>query len=51
MESYGELLRTARENKKLTLEAVERETSISKEYLEALENEIMLSILNLILND
>ena len=39
MESYGELLRTARENKKLTLEAVERETSISKEYLEALENE------------
>lgn len=39
MESYGELLRTARENKKLTLETVERETSISKEYLEALENE------------
>lgn len=39
MESYGALLRTAREGKKLTLETVERETSISKEYLEALENE------------
>lgn len=39
MDSYGELLRTAREEKKLTLETVERETSISKEFLEALENE------------
>ena len=39
MESYGALLRTAREEKKLTLEAVERETSISREYLENLENE------------
>lgn len=39
MESYGELLRIAREEKKLTLETVERETSISKDYLEALENE------------
>lgn len=39
MDSYGELLRTAREEKKLTLEKVERETSISKDFLEALENE------------
>lgn len=39
MESYGALLRTRREEKKLTLETVERETSISKEYLEGLENE------------
>ncbi len=39
MDSYGEILRNAREQKKLTLETVERETSISKELLEALENE------------
>ena len=39
MESYGALLRNAREAKRLTLEAVERETSISKDFLEGLENE------------
>lgn len=39
MESYGELLKNAREKKRLSLESIERETSISKEFLEALENE------------
>ncbi|MCQ2610999.1 MAG: helix-turn-helix domain-containing protein [Treponema sp.] len=39
MESYGALLRNAREEKKLSIEAVERETTISKQYIEALENE------------
>lgn len=39
MESYGELLKNARQAKKLTLDAVSRETSISREFLEALENE------------
>lgn len=39
MESYGALLKAAREEKKLTLESIESETSISKEFLEALENE------------
>lgn len=39
MESYGEILRKAREEKNLDYEAVYRETSISKEYLEGLENE------------
>ncbi|MBO4404335.1 MAG: helix-turn-helix domain-containing protein, partial [Treponema sp.] len=37
MESYGALLRNAREAKRLTLETVERETSISKDFLEGLE--------------
>lgn len=39
MESYGALLREAREEKKIALETIERETSISKEFLEALEQE------------
>lgn len=39
MESYGALLKAAREEKKLSLDTIEIETSISKEYLDALENE------------
>lgn len=39
MESYGEILKKAREGKALDYESVYRETSISKEYLEGLENE------------
>lgn len=39
MESYGAILRKAREEKELTLETVERDTSITKLYLEALETE------------
>mgnify|MGYP002626294645 CR=1 FL=1 len=39
MESYGEILRNAREEKGLELEQIARETSITQEYLEALENE------------
>lgn len=39
MESYGALLREAREEKKIALETIERETSISKEFLQALEEE------------
>ena len=39
MESYGALLRKAREEKKLSLSDVERETSIARHYLEALESE------------
>ena len=39
MESYGEILKTARKQKGLELEIIARETSITQEYLEALENE------------
>lgn len=39
MESYGEILKKAREEKNLDYEAVYRETSISKEYLQGLEEE------------
>ena len=39
MESYGEILRKAREAKGLEIEIIARETSITQEYLEALENE------------
>lgn len=39
MESYGEILKKAREDKNLDYEAVYKETSISKEYLQGLENE------------
>lgn len=39
MESYGTLLRQAREAKKIDISRVERETSISRQYIEALENE------------
>jgi cytoskeletal protein RodZ len=39
MESYGEILKKAREAKGIEFEIVVRETSITQEYLEALENE------------
>ncbi len=39
MESYGEILRKARENKNLDYETIERETSIIRRFLEGLENE------------
>ena len=39
MESYGELLKSARETKNLDYETVERETSIIRKFLEGLENE------------
>lgn len=39
MESFGDLLRKTRELREIDLAKVERETSISREYLEALENE------------
>lgn len=39
MESYGEILRTARKTKGIELELIARETAITQEYLEALENE------------
>ena len=39
MESYGELLRNAREQKNLDLEKISREISIERRYLEGLENE------------
>ncbi|MGP1459755.1 MAG: helix-turn-helix domain-containing protein [Treponema sp.] len=39
MESYGELLKNARETKNLDYETVERETSIIRKFLEGLENE------------
>lgn len=39
MDSYGELLREARESKNLTLDSISREISIDKRYLEGLENE------------
>lgn len=39
MESFGKILATAREQKNYSLEVVSRETSISRQYLEALESE------------
>ena len=39
MESYGALLRKAREEKGIDFETIARETSITQEYLEALEEE------------
>lgn len=39
MESYGELLKKSREEQDLTIEDVEAKTSISRQYLEGLENE------------
>ena len=39
MESFGSLLRTKREEKNISLETASRDTIISKQYLEALENE------------
>ena len=39
MESYGQLLRTAREAQAIDLETIARETSITQEYLTALEEE------------
>lgn len=39
MESYGEILRKARETKNLDYETIERETSIIRQFLEGLENE------------
>ena len=39
MESYGEILKKAREAKGIELEIIARETSITQEYLEALEKE------------
>ena len=39
MESYGELLKNAREARHLDIETTARETSISKQWLEAMENE------------
>ena len=39
MESYGEILKKAREMKGIGFETIARETSITQEYLEALENE------------
>ncbi|OJF77047.1 MAG: hypothetical protein BKP49_04105 [Treponema sp. CETP13] len=39
MESFGNILKEARESKNLSIETVVRETSISKQYIEALENE------------
>ena len=39
MESYGELLRKAREEKNVTLEEIERATAITKNYILALEEE------------
>ena len=42
MESYGALLRKAREEKGIDFETIARETSITQEYLEALEEEDVL---------
>jgi cytoskeletal protein RodZ len=39
MQSYGELLKKAREEKDITFEKIERDTSITIRYLQALENE------------
>lgn len=39
MESYGQILKNAREEKKISLDTIATETSISKEYLDALERE------------
>ena len=39
MESYGSLLKTARENKEMTILDVERDTAITRQYIEAMEEE------------
>ncbi|MBP3365820.1 MAG: helix-turn-helix domain-containing protein [Treponema sp.] len=39
MESYGEILRTAREEKGASLESIVQATAITKEYIDSLENE------------
>lgn len=39
MERFGEILKTTREEQGIDINQVERETTISKEYIEALENE------------
>ncbi len=39
MESYGSLLKKAREDKKLEIEQVVRETSIARQYIDGLESE------------
>ena len=39
MESFGEILRTTRQTQGIDILKAERETSISKEYIEALECE------------
>lgn len=39
MESYGQILKEAREKKELTVEQVERDTSITRQYILGLENE------------
>ena len=48
MSDIGSVLRTAREEKNITLEMVEKETSIRKTYLEAIETN-MFSIMRLFL--
>ena len=42
MSDIGSVLRTAREEKNITLEMVEKETSIRKTYLEAMKRTIFL---------
>lgn len=39
MESYGELLKKARESKNIDIDTAEKETSIARRYIEALESE------------
>ncbi len=39
MDSYGAILRHAREEKKISIETAAKETSITQHYLEALESE------------
>ena len=39
MESYGSLLKSAREEKGLDILAVERDTTITRQYIEAMEEE------------
>jgi cytoskeletal protein RodZ len=39
MESYGEVLRKAREAKRVSIESITQSTAITKEYIESLENE------------
>jgi len=39
MESYGALLKKAREDQELSIEDVEAKTTITRQYIEGLENE------------
>ncbi len=41
MESFGKILKETRESKNLTLDIISRDTAISKQYLEAIEEEIL----------